>query len=152
MLMKKPSKKDIRTWQNIYEKYKDTLVPNKKTGPEIVEFLKANYSVTEIASDDYGKIVADNILLNEFSKNKLKGATPYIRLFKVDDAKLMNSQDKVFADMDIIVGIEMNTSYLFVQGSSTLYDELFVFTGLDEYDLKNYFLVAQYVQLKNYSF
>ncbi len=44
--------------------------------------------------------------------------------------------------------IELNTSYIFVEGSSYLYDELMAFTGLDDKDITNYFLVAQYIKCK----
>lgn len=151
MLMKKASEKDIAEWKEIYEKYKDTLLPNKKSGTEIIEFLKSKYQAIEIENDEYKRIVSDNILLNEFPKQKLK-ADPSIKLFEINDDGLLSRQDKVFAQTDIIVGIELNTSYIFVQGSSELYDELFAFAGLDEYDLKNCFLVAQYVKLKNFSY
>lgn len=43
---------------------------------------------------------------------------------------------------------ELNTSYVYVEGSSYLYDELMVFTGLDGKDITNYFLVAQYIKCK----
>lgn len=36
----------------------------------------------------------------------------------------------------------------FVEGSSYLYNELIAFSGLDEQDIKNYFLVAQYIKCK----
>ncbi len=32
-----------------------------------------------------------------------------------------------------------------VEGSSELWNELFAFRGLDEEDLKNYYLVAEYI-------
>ena len=39
----------------------------------------------------------------------------------------------------VIVGIEINTSYIFIEGNSYLYDKLTAFAGLDEDDIKNYF-------------
>lgn len=44
--------------------------------------------------------------------------------------------------------MELNTSYVYVEGSSYLYDELMAFTGLDGKDIINYFLVAQYIKCK----
>jgi len=41
--------------------------------------------------------------------------------------------------------VELNSGYFLVEGSSLLWDELFAFRGLDEEDLKNYYLVAEYV-------
>ncbi len=151
MLIKKATQEDIREWKEIYEKHKNTLTPNKKSAEEIIGFLKSRYTATEIIDAEYKRVVSDNILLNGFSRDKLKGKTPEIRLFKISDEGLFYRQDAVFKGTDIIVGIEVNTSYIFVEGSSELYDELFAFAGLDECDLKNYFLVAEYVKLTNKS-
>lgn len=52
-------------------------------------------------------------------------------------------QDEVFLGTPIIVGIEIHTSYIYVKGSSYLYDELCTLSGLDEDDLENYFIVTQ---------
>lgn len=42
----------------------------------------------------------------------------------------------------------INKKLQFVEGSSYLYNELIAFSGLDEQDIKNYFLVAQYINVK----
>lgn len=149
MLLKKATKKDIREWKEIYEKYKDTLTPNKKSAAEIIDFLKSRHTAEEIVDEKCKQMVSDNILLNDFSREKLKGKAPEIRLFKVADEGLYSRQDAVFKGIDIVVGIEVNTSYILVEGSSELYNELFLFAGLDEYDIKNYFLVAEYIKLTN---
>lgn len=148
MLMQKPTKEMIKEWQDIYNKNKDNLKPNKKDGLEIIEYLKAIHSVVEIENTELEKIVYDNIVLNEFSNQKLCGKSPIIRLFEVTDKKLYENQDNVFKGIKIIVGIELNTSYIFVEGSSYLYDELIAFTGLDYKDITNYYLVAQYIECK----
>ena len=93
-------------------------------------------------------MVYDNIILNEFSNQKLCGKNPIIRLFEVTDKTLYKKQEKVYKGIKIIVAIELNTSYIFVEGSSYLYDELVAFTGLDDKDITNYFLVAQYIKCK----
>ena len=67
------------------------------------------------------------------------------------DKKLYDIQDDIFRYNKILVGIELNSSYIFVDGSSylyNLYDEWIYFSGLDEEDIKNYFLSAQYVQCR----
>lgn len=43
---------------------------------------------------------------------------------------------------------KLNNKLQFVEGSSYLYNELIAFSGLDEQDIKNYFLVAQYIKCK----
>lgn len=148
MLIQEPTEEMIKEWQDIYNKSKGNLKPNKKDGLEIIEHLKENYSVVEVENLELEKVVYDNIVLNEYSNQKLCGKNPIIRLFEVTDKNLYEKQDDVFKGIKIIVGIELNTSYIFVEGSSYLYDELMVFAGLDDKDITNYFLVAQYIKCK----
>ena len=148
MLMQKPTEEMIKEWQDIYNKNKDSLKPNKKDGLEVIEYLKENHSVVEVENSELEKVVYDNIVLNEYSNEKLCGKNPIIRLFEVTDKNLYKKQEDVYKGIKIIVGIELNTSYIFVEGSSYLYDELMVFTGLDDKDITNYFLVAQYIKCK----
>lgn len=148
MLMQEPTKEMIKEWQDIYNKNKDNLKPNKKDGLEIIEYLKENHSVVEVENSELEKVVYDNIVLNEYSNEKLCGKNPVIKLFEVTDKNLYEKQDDVFKGIKIVVGIELNTSYIFVEGSSYLYDELMAFTGLDDKDITNYFLVTQYIKCK----
>lgn len=52
-----------------------------------------------------------------------------------------NKKNKIF------VGLDLATGYFTVEGSERLWNELFLFRGLDERDLKNYVIVAQYIML-----
>ena len=54
----------------------------------------------------------------------------------------------VYKGLAITVGIEVKTSFIYVEGGSHFYDELTAYAGIDEEDIKNYFLVAQYIQCK----
>ena len=149
MLMEKATKEMIDEWINIFNENKDKLKPNKKTGLEIIEYLKENHSVIEIENLKLEVIVHDNIVLNEFSNQKLCGKNPTIRIFEINDDQLYDKQDSCFRGQKILVGIEMNTSYYYVEGSSYLFDQLVAFTGLDEKDITNYFIVAQYIMCKS---
>jgi hypothetical protein len=51
----------------------------------------------------------------------------------------------MFRGRAIIVAVELHSAYFMVEGSSLLWDELFAFRGLDEEDLANYYLVAEYI-------
>ncbi|MEN6609365.1 MAG: hypothetical protein ABFC24_00850 [Methanoregulaceae archaeon] len=63
---------------------------------------------------------------------------------------LYENQNDPFKGNNIIVGLELETAFFMVEGSSQLWDELFAFRGLDEEDLNNFYLVAEYVAcLKN---
>lgn len=81
MLMQEPTKEMIKEWQDIYNKNKDNLRPNKKDGLEIIDYLKENHSVVEVENSELEKMIYDNIVLNEFSNQKLCGKNPIIRLF-----------------------------------------------------------------------
>ena len=65
MLMQEPTEEMIKEWQDIYNKSKDNLKPNKKDSLEIIKYLKENYSVVEIENPELEKVVYDNIVLNE---------------------------------------------------------------------------------------
>lgn len=152
MLMEEPTKEMIEEWKEIYNKYKDKIQPNKKDGIDVIKYLENHYSVTEIQDNELEEAVTFNIKSNEFYSNKLNGENPIIRMFKVNDIgngkELYNKQDTIFKGITIIVGIELKTSFLYVEGSSYLYNELTAYTGLDKEDIKNYFLVSQYIKCK----
>lgn len=152
MLMEEPTKEMIEEWKEIYNKYKDKIQPNKKDGIDVIKYLENHYSVTEIQDNDLEETITFNIKNNEFYSNKLNGENPIIRMFKVNDIgngkELYNKQDTIFKGITIIVGIELKTSFLYVEGSSYLYNELTAYTGLDKEDIKNYFLVSQYIKCK----
>lgn len=150
MLMQEPTEELINEWKEIFNANKDSIKPNKRDGLDIIEYLKSHYLVTEIQNNELEKIVEGNVKDNEFNSNKLKGSNPIIRMFKInkDNTDLYKIQDEVFDGIDIIVGIELKTSFIYVEGSSYLYDELIAYTGLDEDDIKNYFIVAQYIKCK----
>ena len=73
MLMQEPTEEMMKEWQDIYNKNKDSLKPNKKDGLEIIKYLKESHSVIEIENKELENVVYDNIILNEFSNQKLCG-------------------------------------------------------------------------------
>ena len=152
MIMKEPTKENEKEWKRIYNQYKDKIQPNKKDGADIIKYLKNNYYITEFQSDKLEKVVVNNFRNNKFYSNKLNDSKPIIRVLKVNNIgkgkDLYNKQDKEFNGISIIVGIELKTSFILIEGSSYLYDELIAYVGLDKEDIKNYFLVAQYIKCK----
>lgn len=148
MLMQEATPEMINTWRHTFDKYRNKLSPNKKTAFEIIEYLEKKYTLTEQAG--LNPIVADNVILNEYYANKLPvGKAPKTKAFIVENAGagklLYEQQDDVFKGSRIIVGVELQSAYFMVEGSSLLWDELLAFRGLDEDDLSNFFLVAQYI-------
>jgi hypothetical protein len=57
----------------------------------------------------------------------------------------------ISSDITLDIHGEYETGYLLVEGSSSLWDELFAFQGLDKNDIENFYLVAEYIKsLKKY--
>lgn len=151
MDMEEATKEMIKS-KEIYNKYKDKIQPNKKSGLDIIKYLENNYPVTELKNNELEEVVSFNIKSDEFYSNKLNGENPIIRVFKINNTgngkELYKKQEKDFQREEIVVGIELKTSFIFVEGSNYLYEELTAFVGLDEYDIKNIFLVSQYIKCK----
>lgn len=150
MLTRKVSPEMIREWKETSETYRPLLCPNKKTGPEIVEYLTGNYPVRELPPDSLSEVISDNVLLNECYARKMPaGRTPEATGFLIENIgagkPLYENQDEFFRGRPIIAGVELHSAYFMVEGSSRLWDELFAFRGLDEEDLASYYLVAEYV-------
>ncbi len=159
MLMQEVTPEMVAKWKVIYNEYKTQLNPNKKTAPELIEYLEEKYPITEQTEEKLIQVIIDNVLQNEFYAKKLpEGKGPRARVFCVENRRsgesLYEEQDEIFKveNMDnIIVGIELETTFFMVEGSSILWDELFAFRGLDVDDLNNYYLVAEYITcLKKY--
>lgn len=152
MLKDKPTEEMIEEWKEVYNKYKDKIKPNKKEGIDIVAYLENHYNITELQDNELKEVVSFNIQNSEFYADKLNKQKPIIRVFKINNIgkgkELYNKQEKIFEGITIIVGIELKTSFIFVEGSNYLYEELTAYTGLDEDDIRNYFLVSQYVKCK----
>ena len=95
--------------------------------------------------------MSENVLQNSVFAEHLsqgKGVKPVAFIVTRDDRSnyLYDMQEDLFEGMDIFVGIELQTGYFCVEGSCRLWDELNVFRGLDEYDLKNYVVTGMYIE------
>ena len=137
LLTREATPEMVREWKQIYEEKRSSMKPNRKTGAEVDEYLRTKYSVTPINTDEADKIIIENIVNNQCFKEKLpdevkpKPVTYYV------------GENKVF------VGIDLVSGYFCVEGSEEIYDDLFAFRGLDERDLDNFFLVAEYDKCTN---
>ena len=147
--MTKPDPEMIKEWKSTYEQYKDKLYPNKKTITEILNYLNQKYQLTEIFDEKVDFVIKGNAAENPLLEYQPKKNILKSRGFYVDNSGagkiLYEKQDKIFEGSKIIVGIEYETNYFLVEGSSFLYDELTAFHGLNEKELSNYFLVDQYI-------
>ena len=141
MLTEEPTEETVREWRRIHSEYRDRLKPDRKTGAQVNAYFTDRYSPERYNSPRFIDIVKDNIMLNEYNREKLPpGAQPEILTYTLDNGS-------------VLVGIDLTTGFIHVesgdiQRAAELYDELFLFRGLDEKDLDNCFLTAQYIQCK----
>lgn len=125
----------LEEWLRVHERYKDRLHPNRKSGREVLEYLRAKYALTPRTDKRALDVVRLSVLENAHLKEKLADTQqPEPVAFILKD----NGQEA-------FVGVDLASGYVHAEGSEELYDELCAFQGLDERDLKNCFLVAQYV-------
>ena len=150
MLMQEPTPEMVRAWKKTYDTYRAELKPNNKPMKEVIAYLKKQYPVTELQDEKMRSVVTGNVTANEFYAHRIPdGKHPEPQVFQVENTGpgryLYESQDEIFRGCRIIAGFEPASGYFMVEGSSRLWDELFVFRGLDEEDLDNFYLVAEYV-------
>lgn len=138
MLMQEPTPEMIQTWMEIFEKYHVLMQPNRKTGVQLDVYFRNKYDYTVLQQKFFTEAVAANILENEcFSVKCPEGKSPIVRTYRTGD---------------VLVGIDLVSGYFQVECEEIekavpIYDDLFVYRGLDETDLTNFFLVAEYVRL-----
>lgn len=138
MLTDKPTAEMLAEWKRIFEAHHATMKPNRKAGTEVNQYFRNKYDHQVFNDTAFQEIVALNITENEFYRNKLpKDVLPNIKSYKTGNA---------------LVGIDLSTGEFHIEGENIeevmlLHDDLFVYRGLDEEDLKNIFLVAEYVKL-----
>lgn len=150
MLMQEATPEMLERWKQVWNEYNRKLLPNRKSGKEIIEYLKNKYTLEELNDDNAKQVVINNVIYNKPYADKLpKGAELAVVTFIIEnqgDGKfLYENQDEIFKGMDIFVGVELETGFFCVEGSSRLWDELYAFRGLDKKDIQNYFCVAEYI-------
>lgn len=151
MLMQEATPEMIEGWKEVWNEYKYKLHPNRKSGKEIIEYLKSKYLVKELLDDNnWNQVVVDNVLCNEPYAEKLPiGSEPKAVTFIVENRDkgkfIYQNQDEISKGNNVFVGVELETGFFCVEGSSLLWDELYAFQGLDEKDIQNYFCVAEYI-------
>ena len=150
MLMQEANEKMIASWRDIWEEYRSKLRPNRKTGAEILEWLKTNYPLEEVDAAELKEVILGNLLQNEpFAKKIPEGENPNPVTFFVTNSgsgeQLYAHQDDIFIGQQIFVGLDLTTGFFYVEGSSLLFDELVAFRGLDEADIENFDCVAEYI-------
>lgn len=150
MLMYEATPEMVEEWKQIWTEFKYRLRPNRKSGLDVVSYLKNRYPVKELHDDRSKQIVIKNVLANKPYAEKIpNGKTPLAISFIMQNMgegkKLYDAQDDVYRSCEIFVGIELASGCFFVEGSSHLWDELLAFQGLDAIDIENFYLVSEYI-------
>ncbi|MGN0517667.1 MAG: hypothetical protein ACI4II_02955 [Acutalibacteraceae bacterium] len=135
MLTSAPTKKQIEEWKRVFREKGAFLKPNRISGKQLDSYFREKYSPKREDIDS----LKEAIYLN---KTEQDGDIPkdisHIVTYVVND--------------DIYVGIDLYSGFFQVECEeisrmSSVYDDLFLTRGLDEKDLQNFFLTAQYIQL-----
>lgn len=125
----------IEQWKLIYKEYKDKIKPNRKTGEEIINYLKSKYELNSLDDDHAKEIVYQNVMQNKVFKNKLSfGVKPEPVTFYC-----------IHNGSNLFIGIDLSSGFYHIEDDESLWDEICAFQGLDEDDIKNYYLVAEYI-------
>ena len=133
-----PTKEMIAEWKQIFEMYQSSLVPNRKSGDEVDQYFREKYPHQIFDNAEFREIVSLNITENDYFRRKLPQNTlPNIQSYKTGN---------------VLVGIDLCTGEFHIESENiedviTIHDDLFVYRGLDAEDIKNFFLVAEYVKL-----
>lgn len=150
MLTQPPTQEMIEHWKAVWRQYRGRLTPNRKSGQELLDYLCARYPLTEIDDPEAYEVVRQNVLQNEHLAQKLPVDTkPIPRAFFVEDTgkghELFACRESLWTGDKIFVGIDLASGWYLVEGSCVLRDELCAFQGVDETDLENFYLVAEYI-------
>ncbi|MDU5111897.1 MAG: hypothetical protein E6248_15785 [Clostridium sp.] len=150
MLMEEATPEKVIEWKEIWKEYKNILVSNRRTGEELVKYIKERYILRELNDKKAKEIVKSNILKNIVYANKLsEGQSPKILTFIIENRDegccLYEKQDDIYIGTEIFIGVDIESGFFHVEGSSLLWDELMAFKGLDEEEIQNYFSVAMYI-------
>ncbi len=156
MIIRKPTPEMLTEWRSLFEQNKDLLQPNRKSGADLLEYLQSNYSLTEIADKEVLAIISETVFQNGFLREKLPaGQLPIPKAFYLEDIgnghKFYLSENKDSPNLwgdditKIFVGVDLCSGFYMVEGSTILGDELRAFQGVDEKDLENYVVVADYI-------
>lgn len=138
MLTTEPTLEMLREWKRLHKEYRPKLTPNRKSGAQVDAYFREKYPHTPMDSEELREMITAEILENPHHAEKLPdGCVPDVRCY---------------LSGDVLVGIDLVTGHIHVEckeiaRAEAIYDDLFVYRGLDEKDLENAFLTAEYVRL-----
>lgn len=150
MLTSEPTEEMIREWKDIFLQYKDKITPNRIIPQKLVDYIAKKYSLLTIVDTKYDEILIHNETSNILYKNKMiRGNKPEPVIFELQNTGLgkevYRKQDEIFKKSKIIIGVDLSTGFFIVEGSSYIWNEMLAYRGLDNDELNNFYLVAEYI-------
>lgn len=160
----------LAKWQELFDIYAKQLKPNRKSSLDVLNYVEEKYSLREIQSIQAMKVVQNNVMKNPQMKAKLTKGMPLdiqvlevleegegLALYERQESEhyqtmqllqeaMADFQEYDYAPHKITIGVEHNSGYFYVEGSQFLFDQVIMYQGLDEKDLTNVYLVADYVE------
>ena len=121
----------LEAWKKIYSKNRSKLQPNRISGSELNDCFKAKYSPLQKELPEFEKAV----FLNAQEHGE---SSPEVVTYILPEK--------------IYVGIDLKSGFFQVECDNTqkmarIWDDLFLMRGLNDDDIENYVLAAQYVLL-----
>ncbi len=155
--MKQPDKETIMAWKELCDNTDNTKkFPIKKSWGEILNYLKSHYSIVEVEKDELKDKIFNYMCKNSFYVSKIEDKGFEVRCYKIENIGkgkvLYKLQREIFGNTEIIIGIEVGTSVIDVEGSIELYDELTDYIGYDEVDVRNYILMLKLCSNHSYNY
>ena len=138
MLTTEPTIEMLQEWKRLHEQYRPSLSPNRRSGAQVDLYFREKYPHTALDSAELHEMITAEILENPHHAEKLpQDVTPDVRCYRTED---------------VLVCIDLVTGHIHVESediakAERIYDALFIYRGLDEKDLDNAFLTAEYVKL-----
>ena len=130
MLTTEPTPEMAAEWKRIFEKHRDTLTPNRKSGQEVDRYFRENYAYQRLEKAEPLKAALPDFTQDDGDKKKCaEDAYANIRCYRVED---------VLVAIDVCTGnfhVECET----IEKAVPIYDDLFVYCGLDAEGIKIFF-------------
>lgn len=156
MITQEVSRETLSEWKALWERYRGSLNPNRKSGPELLTYLESRYPLTEIFDENALEAISENVTMNSRLAEKLpEGGCPQPKAFYLENsgsgARFYLPENRDDFQLwggeitRIFVGIDLASGFYMVEGSTLLWDELCAVQGLDNRDLENFVIVAEYV-------
>ena len=138
MILSELTPEKVVEMKRVYEAYRPLLHPNRKSGAEIDAYFRSSYPYQQLDDYAFQAAAAANIMENEHLYAKSQdGTRPDIRCYRTGN---------VLVGIDLVSG-EFHVEAVDMAAAIPVYNDLFVFRGLDEADLTNFVLTSEYVRL-----